>query len=589
MEIALVILIMVAAVVLFATERFSVDVVAIMILGALLVLKLVTPEEGLSGFSNPATVTVAAMFVLSAGLQKTGSLALFGRLLTRWGSNQFLLLMLIMLPIGVVSGFINNTAAVAVFLPLVLTTAAARKVSASKLLIPLSFASQFGGVCTLIGTSTNLLVSSISQQSGYGAWSLFEFSRLGIIMFGAGVVYFLVVGQWILPARRREELTEEYQLSEYITELQVMEGSKLIGKTVLESDLRREFKISVLELLRGGNKLWSPTREPIQEGDILLVEASMKQIMEVKGELGLEIAAEFKLKDELMKSKDLKLVEALVAPRSRFIGHTLRSLDFHRSYNAIVLSLRRRAKTIHEKLNSTRLQFGDAMVLLGPKEKMDKLRSDKNLLFLGEIEEPSLRRERVPMALGIMLLVIGLAALNVFPILVSAILGCLAMVLTRCMTLEQAYEAIDWKVILLLAGILPLGIALQKSGAAEFVSNNLFGYLGKHGPVVMLAAVYLVTAVLTECMSNNAAAVLLAPIAISGAVKLGVDPKPFLMAVTFAASTSFATPVGFLANTMLYSAGGYKFTDFLKVGVPLNLLFWGLAVYFIPKIWPFYP
>ena len=428
MEIALVILIMVAAVVLFATERFSVDVVAIMILGALLVLKLVTPEEGLSGFSNPATVTVAAMFVLSAGLQKTGSLALFGRLLTRWGSNQFLLLMLIMLPIGVVSGFINNTAAVAVFLPLVLTTAAARKVSASKLLIPLSFASQFGGVCTLIGTSTNLLVSSISQQSGYGAWTLFEFSKLGIIMFAAGVVYFLVVGQWILPARRREELTEEYQLSEYITELQVMEGSKLIGKTVLESDLRREFKISVLELLRGGNKLWSPTREPIQEGDILLVEASMKQIMEVKGELGLEIAAEFKLKDELMKSKDLKLVEALVAPRSRFIGHTLRSLDFHRSYNAIVLSLRRRAKTIHEKLNSTRLQFGDAMVLLGPKEKMDKLRSDKNLLFLGEIEEPSLRRERVPMALGIMLLVIGLAALNVFPILVSAILGCLAMV-----------------------------------------------------------------------------------------------------------------------------------------------------------------
>ena len=556
MEIALVILIMVAAVVLFATERFSVDVVAIMILGALLVLKLVTPEEGLSGFSNPATVTVAAMFVLSAGLQKTGSLALFGRLLTRWGSNQFLLLMLIMLPIGVVSGFINNTAAVAVFLPLVLTTAAARKVSASKLLIPLSFASQFGGVCTLIGTSTNLLVSSISQQSGYGAWTLFEFSKLGIIMFAAGVVYFLVVGQWILPARRREELTEEYQLSEYITELQVMEGSKLIGKTVLESDLRREFKISVLELLRGGNKLWSPTREPIQEGDILLVEASMKQIMEVKGELGLEIAAEFKLKDELMKSKDLKLVEALVAPRSRFIGHTLRSLDFHRSYNAIVLSLRRRAKTIHEKLNSTRLQFGDAMVLLGPKEKMDKLRSDKNLLFLGEIEEPSLRRERVPMALGIMLLVIGLAALNVFPILVSAILGCLAMVLTRCMTLEQAYEAIDWKVILLLAGILPLGIALQKSGAAEFVSNNLFGYLGKHGPVVMLAAVYLVTAVLTECMSNNAAAVLLAPIAISGAVKLGVDPKPFLMAVTFAASTSFATPVGYQTNTRVYSAGG---------------------------------
>ncbi len=586
MQAILVLVILVGAVALFVSEKYPIDFVALLVLGVLLALGLVTPAEGISGFSNPATVTVAAMFILSAGLQKTGATGVIGQLMVRFGRSYFTALVVIMGTITVISAFINNTAAVAVFIPLVMIVANRRKIAASRLLIPLSYASQFGGVCTLIGTSTNLLVSSISEQAGYGAFSMFEFAKMGLILFVAGVLFFLLLGRWLLPERKAQELAVAYQLGEYITELRVDDASPLVGKSVLESRLGQDHDVTVLRLLHATKAVWAPLRQAVQGGDVLLVRGKLSELMRLRDSAKLELNAEFKLRDSTLQTEDLRLVQALVAPSADLIGHTLKDLDFRNRFKSLVLAIQRRGEPIREKLNTVRFQLGDALLIQAHEEQIKALRNDENLIVLDEVPLVSLKH-KAPLVLGILAAVVGLAAFNVMPILVTALLGCLAMVLTRCLRLEEAYHAINWQVIFLLAGILPLGIAMQKSGAAGAIAERAVGAVGDMGPIAVLAVVYLMTSVMTDTMSNNAAAVLLAPIAISTAEQLGVDPKPFLMAITFAASTGFSTPVGYQTNTMIYNPGGYKYTDFLRTGVPLSILFWILSVIFVPRIWSF--
>jgi di/tricarboxylate transporter len=586
-EIFLVLAILVGAAALFATEKIPVDLVSILVLAVLLVLGIVTPQEGLAGFSNQATVTVAAMFVLSAALRKTGALDAVGRTLVQLGRTRQRLLLVTMVFIGAASAFINNTAAVAVFMPLVISAAAERKVSASRLLIPLSYASQFGGVCTLIGTSTNLLVSSIAEQAGLMPFGMFEFSSLGLVMCGAGVLYLLFVNAWLLPDRRAGELTETYGLREYVAELRAMPGSPLVGKTMRDVDLIGRHNVNVLEIIRGKNRIWSPEDVPIGEGDVILVQGSVKNIMEFRGANNLELEPEFKLRDAVLQSDRQKLVEVLVAPGSWLVGRTLTEANFRWRFNAIVLGIQRHGQVLREKLSRVPLQMGDALLLLSPAGEVARFHENPHLIVLGAMERLGGRRRHAPLALGIVALVVALAALKVLPIVVAALGGCAAIVLTRCLTLEQVYEAVNWKVIILLAGVLPLGRALEKSGAAGLIAGGTLRLVGDLGPVAVLAMFYLLSALLTEFMSNAAAAALIAPIAITTAFRIGCDPRPFLIAVTFAASTSFSTPVGYQTNTMVYSAGGYRFLDFIKVGVPLNLVFGVLAVFLIPKIWPF--
>lgn len=585
-ESILVLAILVGAVALFVSEKYPIDFVALLVLGTLLLFGLITPQEGISGFSNPATITVGAMFVLSAGLQKSGATAAVGRLMVRFGRSYFTALVTIMASITVISAFVNNTAAVAVFIPLVMIVANRRKIAASKLLIPLSYASQFGGVCTLIGTSTNLLVSSISDQAGYGAFSMFEFSRMGLILFVAGVLFFLLFGRWLLPERKAQELAVIYQLGEYITEMRVAENSPLVGKSVLESRLGEDHDVTVLRLLHVTKAVWAPLRQAVSGGDVLLVRGKLRELMRLRDSARLQLNAEFKLRDETLQTEDLRLVQALVAPGSNLVGQTLKELDFRSRYEALVLAIQRRGEPIQEKLNSVRFRLGDALLIQAHEDQIRKLREDENLIVLDEVPGVPLRH-KAPVVLGILVGVVGLAAFDVLPILVTSIIGCLAMVLTRCLRLDEAYEAINWQVIFLLAGILPLGIAMQKTGAAGLIAERAVGMVGDMGPVAVLAVVYLMTSVMTDTMSNNAAAVLLAPIAISTAQQIGVDPKPFLMAITFAASTGFSTPVGYQTNTMIYNPGGYRYTDFLRTGVPLSIIFWILSVIFIPRIWSF--
>ncbi len=578
--------ILVGIVVLFTSEKYPLDIVAMLGLGVLLILGLVTPQEGFSGFSNHATLTVAAMFVLGAGLQKTGATSVVGRLMIRFSRNHFTALVVIMVTITVMSAFVNNTAAVAVFIPLVTILAARRNISASKLLIPLSYASQFGGVCTLIGTSTNLLVSAISADAGYGAFSMFEFTRMGLILFVAGVAFFLLFGRWLLPNRQQGRLATTYHLGEYVTELRIRAKSPLVGKSVVESRLGEDHDITVIRVLTDEENGWAPLRRVLQPDDVLLVHGSLPDLIRLRGTMGLRINADFELRDEALQNEDLRLVQSLVAPGSKLVGRTLKETDFRNRYKALVLAMQRRGETIHHKLSGIKLVVGDSLLIQTHVREMQSLRRSSDFIVLNELPGTALRR-KAPLAVGILVTVVGLAAFDVVPILVSALLGCVALVMTRILKPEDVYRSINWQVIFLLAGILPLGVAMHTSGAAGFIAERTVGMVGQMGPVAILAAIYLLAAVMTETMSNAAAAVLLAPIAISIAEQIGVDPRPFLMAVTFAASTGFSTPVGYQTNTMIYNPGGYKYTDFLRAGVPLNLIFWGLSVVFIPRLWAF--
>ncbi len=592
MEPLLVLAVLAGAVYLFTTEKLPVDLVALLVLASLLVLGLVTPSEALSGFSSEATITVAAMFVLSAGLQASGALHSLGRLLAkvRW---PWLFLLVLMGVVGPISAFVNNTAAVAVFLPIVLAAAAASKQSPSQLLIPLSYAAQMGGVCTLIGTSTNLLVNSLARDLGHPGFGLFDFAPVGLITMAVGFAYILLVRRWLLPHHAPAQgLTDAYDLGKYLTELRVMPGSRLLGRSVAEAGLGEKHGVYVLELMRGEEHVWAPRAERVREGDVLLVRGDWSKLSALKDELGLEIDPEFTLSDQTFNAGDgdgRAFAELMVAPNSRFIGATISSLDFHWHYNATVVAMQRRGEVLRESLKQVTLQVGDILLVLADPAEVAALRRNPNVVVLSEREREQVSRRKVVLSLAIMGAAIGAAALGWLPIVASALLGCIALVALRVLMPEEAYAAIDWRVIMLLAGVIPLGIAMQKSGLATVLAGGVVDVIGPYGPLAVLAGLYLVTAVLTEMMSNNATAVLLTPIAFSTAVSMELDPTPFIVAVLFAASTSFATPVGYQTNTMVYGPGGYRFADYLRIGIPLNLLFWVIAVLAIPVFFPFQP
>ncbi len=581
----LTLLVLLGGIVLFASERLPVDLVAMILLATVTILGLVTPAEALSGFSSQATITVAAMFVLSAGLTRTGALRVIGRMFTRI-RYTWLFTLSVMVSLATMSAFVNNTAALAVFLPVVLSVAAAKGFSASKVLIPMSYAAQMGGVCTLIGTSTNLLVHALAQDLGLSGFSLFEFAPLGLVTMAVGMVYMMIFGPILLPERRGAELTQTYELGKFITELRGMPDSPLVGQSVADAGLGEKFGVYVIELLRDTEKVWSPRAQKIAVDDILLVRGDWKKINELKTRAKLQLEPEFQLRDAQFEDEGQVLAEVLITPGSRYVGHSLAELRPHWQPGSIVIAIQRRGEVVRDKLRQASLRLGDILLVMTRSDQMSALRSDTNLVVLSEQDEDPASRRGALIAVAIMLCVIGAAFLELMAIVLSAILGVIAMVVSRCLDPDEVYEAVDWRVIILLAGVIPLGLALRNSGAAELIASGAVSLVGGWGPVAALAAIYLVTAVLTEAMSNNATAVLMTPIAAAAAISMDANPTAFLVAVAFAASTSFATPVGYQTNTMVYSAGGYRFTDFVKIGVPLNLLFWAVAVYFIPKFWP---
>ncbi|MBN8214861.1 MAG: SLC13 family permease [Xanthomonadales bacterium] len=582
-DLLLTLCVLVGAVALFVSEKWPVDVVALLVLGSLLVFGVVDPSEALSGFSSPATITVAAMFVLSAGLQRSGILQTLGDLLARvrW---SWLMTLVMMALVAFSSAFINNTAIVAVFLPLVIAAVVSRGRSPSKYLIPLSFAAQFGGVCTLVGTSTNLLVDSLARQSGQSGFALFEFTPLGLWFVAAGMIYIMIAQRFLLPDLGIPNTASDDHRGRYLVELQVPEKSVAIGRTgstLLPVEVKDVF---LLEIVRDGAML--PRTETIIAGDRLLMRGEWNDIQQARRQLQLthDIVAR-----DLDGNPEAPRVhaEVMIAPGSALVGKSLAQLRFGHVYRMRVHGLQRSGATPHQRIDNIPLAVGDVLLVDAAATALEELRPNPAVVLLGQRTQPRIDKRRAGLSMLVLVAAIGVSALGWMPIVASSLLGCAALVILRCLEPEEAYAAIDWRVIILLAGVLPLGIALQKSGGADWVAHNALGWIGGYGPLATLATIYLLTAMMTEVMSNNAAAVLVVPIAIAAAEALGVDTKPFLVAVAFAASTSFATPVGYQTNTMVYTAAGYRFSDFPKIGIPLNLLFWAMAVVLIPRYFPF--
>ncbi|MBF2001108.1 MAG: SLC13 family permease [Synechococcales cyanobacterium M58_A2018_015] len=583
--IALTLIILVVSLIAFAVEWLPVDLTALAITVVLMLLGLISPEEGISGFGNSATITVMAMFILSAGIARTGVIQVVRDFLLKWGGKSPRRQIIVMgMIVGPITAFINNTAVVAVFLPIVEDWCKKQNISPSKLLIPLSYATVLGGMITVIGTSTNVLASGISQKLGYGEFGLFQFTALGIITFVIGLIYLAFAAPRLLPDRKAPsgDFGQDYSLKDYVSEVIITPRSSLVGQTLRSSGVQRKFDISVLELIRDGAHFPQPLADKVlAAGDILIVRGSREDLLKIRDERGLDIVPDVKFSRKEMNGDSLeteltsgeeKIAEVLILSNARLAGSTLKDLRFRQRYNATVLAIRRGEEVIRERLGKVPLRFGDLLLVQGPRESFLGLQTSRELLVLEQRDVETLRQDKAWIALSIILGVIVVAALNWMPILVAALAGVILMVITGCLKPGEVYGAIRWDVIILLAGLIPLGIAMENSGATKWLADQLLAVGGNLSGFWILMFFYVVTSLLTEVLSNNAAVVLMIPIAVEVAKALSLNPLAFMFAVTFAASNSYMTPIGYQTNTMVYGPGGYKFFDFTRVGAPLNLI-----------------
>ena len=576
-EIAVAFAILIGALIVFVLDIFPIDFVAFSIMALVLVLGPfldVTPLEAISGFSNPATITILAMFILSAGIYKTGAINRLAHHMVRLSGDSYVRqLVIVMLVVAPISAFINNTAAVAILIPSVITMAREHHRAPSKLLIPLSYFSQLAGSITLIGTATNVLGSSLSAAAGFGAFGMFEFAEIGIFIFVTGALYILFIGRRFLPDRRTDqEISQDYDIKEYLTEVIVLENSSLIGKNVVESQLREQSDVHVLEILRNGRKLEHPLADKIfQPHDILFVKTNTTQLLRITDGKGLAIEPELRLSDQVLESSQRGLLEVVIGSNSDLIGGTLESTNFRYHYNCTVIAIRKHGELIRERLSEVGLNFGDTLLLRGSTEALEQIKREPGFIVTEEPEEEAFRSEKTPVALAIIGGVVLVAALGV-PILVTAIVGCVLMVLSGCLKVNEWHESIRWDVIFLLAGIIPLGIALTKTGGAQLIADVATRSADYLPPIAVLGIFYLLTVLLAEFISHSAAIVVMVPVGVAIAESLGLDPRAFILASMFAASMSFSTPVGYQTNAMVYGPGGYRFLDYTRVGAPLGLL-----------------
>ncbi|MCB0176848.1 MAG: SLC13 family permease [Anaerolineae bacterium] len=575
-EMLLAFAILVGALVVFILDIYPVDFVAFGIMALILVLGPilnVTPEEAISGFSNPATITILAMFILSAGVYRTGMINLLAHHMVRIaGNSEIRQLLMVMVVVAPISAFINNTAAVAILIPSVLTLAREHKRPPSKLLIPLSYFSQMAGAVTLIGTATNILASTLAERAGYGGFRMFEFSHIGLMVFATGAAYLLFIGRWMLPYRSHEkEISEAYQMKEYLTEVIILEKSPFVGKTVVDSRLREQFDIHVLEIVRNGHKLNHPLADKyIHPNDILFIKTNTKQLLRLQESGGLMIETEVRWGDPLKRTRR-GILEAVIGPNSDLIGGTLETTNFRHHYNCTVIAIRKHGEVIRDRLSQVVLNFGDTLLLRGTPAALDQIKRESGFIVTEEMQQEEFRREKIPVALAIIGGVALIAALG-YPILIMAIVGSVLMVLTGCLKVNELHEAIRWDVIFLLAGLIPLGLALQRTGGAQFLADLATMSADHAPPIVVLGIFYLMTVILAEFISHSAAVVIMVPVGIATAEALGLNARAFILASMFAAAMSFSTPVSYQTNVMVYGPGGYKFFDFTRVGAPLTLL-----------------
>lgn len=582
--------IIIIAIVLFATEALPVDLVAILILISLVISGVLTPQEGIKGFSNKATITVAFMFVLSAALLKTGALQVLAHRLSKFFRYKFNVgMLLMMLMIAVISAFINNTPVVAMFIPVVIQIAHTSGQEPTKMLIPLSFASIFGGMCTLIGTSTNILVSGIAEENGIEGINMFTMTPIALILLTIGIIYMSILGLKLLPKGKTEKtLRKSIDFNQYITEIELLNHSNSIDQKIMDSELVTEFDMDIIEIKRNGETLSMPQGDFVLKAkDILKVKCHAEKIKSLKGKAKSFSVSPLKIGEDDLMGKNAALVEMVITSSSEIHGKTLGELDFRRRYRAIPLAIKHRRDIMQDDLYNVRLHAGDVILAEVKSHYIKELKKKESeqeapFVILSADYLTDFNKKQFVIVTTIIMVMVALAAFNILDILTGSIAAVTVLVLGKVLRMKDVYRAINWKIIFLLAGALSLGLAIDKTDLDVMIAEFMVTRLSPFGVIAIISGLYMTTSLLTEVMSNNASAALMAPIAIATASNLDINPIPFLITIMLAASATFMTPIGYQTNTMVYSAGQYQFKDFFKVGLILNLCFWLTASFVIP-------
>jgi di/tricarboxylate transporter len=588
MQIAIVLGLLLLAVIMFAMERLTVDVITLLLLMGLVITGILTPLEAFAGFSNDIIIILASIFVISGALQQSGimdTVAARLYLFARGSRNR--LLLAVMVIISAISSFMNNTTATAIFIPPVMGVAKSANISPSKILMPMAFASILGGTCTLIGTSTNVAVSGFMSRSGMQPLGLFEITPIGLILLSVGIIYLLLIGQRLLPNYAEESLTEEYDIREYLSEVVVPADSTLIGQKIYDSELS-QMGFRILEVLRGDTKFIPDATTFIKSEDVMLVEGKIADLMKVRETADIEIRPERKLLDESLQTDVIRMAEVIVTPQSDLIGKTIKEVNFRLRYGMIVLAFNRHGRLVTEKVGNIPLRMGDLLLIQGPTDQLEYVRRHPDMWVLEEVR-PSLKRSRK----GIQILACFAAAIIIggvgwLPLSIAFLGAAILVILLKTITIEEAYEFINWKLIILIGGMTAFGVAMEKTGAAEFLAKWLVEGLEPFGIRIVLAGLFVLTILLTQPMSNAAAALVVLPIAIQTAQKLGANQRSFAIAIMLAASISFIAPFE-PACILVYGPGKYKFMDFIRTGVLLTFILMLVVLFILPVFWPLYP
>ncbi len=589
---ALALLILAAAVYSFVSEKLPPDVTALLAIIALLLTGVLTPAEAFAGFSHPATISVAAVLVLSAGIERTGALSFLARrLLAPIGHSELLLTIVIMFVIGGLSAFINNTAAVAIFIPVALEVCRRTGASPGRILMPMSHAATLGGMCTLIGTSTNLVSHEYARSQGLPGFSMFELGKVGLPVMLAGFAYMLLVGRRFLPRSGVLE-PETFKLDdEYLAELLVKPGSSWIGREISPENFKRDHDLKLLGLARAGRGAGpGPLFPPLEPHDSLRVRGPIAQVMALAAQGGLELHRPEETVEESLKTidearqREKLLAEVVILTSSGLIGQTLKEARFAERFKAVALALRRRG-TASGRPSTTPLRAGDVLLVESCKESLKALHETPGFLVIGTPDVSVPRTGKLIIALLTLVAVVALVSFGVTTIVTAGAAGCAVLMLTGCLRPREAYRAIDLSIVFLLAGSLALGAALEKAGLTTALANLLAQGRDIASPFVVMAGFFIVAVIISEFMSNSGTVPLLAPIAISIAAKLDLNPAALIVAITFGSSAAFAMPIGYQTSLMIYGPGGYRFKDFIRMGVVLDILVAALALWLIPKFW----